>query len=100
MDPHYPYIPPIEPNNLSKKEIVKLNRKCRLYLAQKNDINHGKFLSNEDIKKLMILYDEEIRFIDEYVECPLCHNHIHFTKWDNHYKNHKKKELKNKNAKV
>ena len=31
--------------------------------------------------------------IEEWIECPICFIHIHYTQWDNHYKREHEKKL-------
>jgi len=68
MDPHYPYLPPRDFTNISKSEIIKLNRKCRTYLL-KNRLgdNVNIDVNKYDVEKLIELYDGEIKYVDQQI---------------------------------
>jgi len=67
MDPHYPYYPPREFTQLSKKEIARLNRLCWINLRLTNKSNNKNHLSKEDINNIIKLYDGEIAYVDYYI---------------------------------
>jgi arylsulfatase A-like enzyme len=66
MDPHYPYIPKKIPRNISKTELIRLNRACRLYLTNKNNDKKA-YLEKKDLEKLKVLYKQEIEYVDEQI---------------------------------
>jgi len=65
MDPHYPYLPPARFTNLSKKEIIKLNRIRHISKHKKR--SQKEILPERDIEKLVDLYDGEIKYVDTHI---------------------------------
>ncbi|MEF8848305.1 MAG: sulfatase [Candidatus Thermoplasmatota archaeon] len=60
MDPHYPFFPKDEflEEDFSEKEILRLNR------LQRRALHFNEDIPREDVKKMIMLYDAEIKFFD------------------------------------
>jgi len=64
MEPHYPYFPPERyVKDISQKEMTKINR--AQWIAEHQGISA---VSKEEIKKIIQLYDGEVRYVDEYIK--------------------------------